>query len=699
MLNFKLRPVIELINEKYKFFVPAYQRGYKWTRLEVLKLMMDIWDFKIYRGDNNKDAFYCLQPIVVRHINDEYHVIDGQQRLTTLLIIQQAVRNSLASQLLGTPTATPICNDTYSINYETRDNSDVWLPVIADASQMQDNSDYYHIHEAYEAAMNFLKWIDTAHPDYKLKFELDEMKCPNKESEAANAFSQTMKDKCNVIWYELDDSEDEDEEKFDSLNTGKIPLTNAELIKALFLQKSNYPYDEDNKVQSDDYRTSIAREWDSFEHQLQDPSFWHFIYDKCTVGFQYETRIEYIFDLLSGKTVKDSDNYYYTFNHFDAIYQAEKQSNKDNMIPFVRTQWGRVKGLLQTLHDWYDNKEYYHYIGYLISQGHTVNEIMQLQFPVDKDGKELQIPTKRKFISNLKDIIRNKITEFKISDLFKSQKGLTPTLLLFNILIDQSSPNDNARFPFHHYKQMVWNEEHVAPNTPFEPNKPARCFQFAAQMLEYYTGISYYAELENQENNELEKPKDKRAKKAELEKRASTRVGELLVKAIDNINNDELKSTCNNLFEIFTAQGKNKEELSKDCYTKICNSFETSKNRLEPGDERDFIWNQTLLDEGTNKSYGNAIFPYKRMRVIKDDSKGIYVPLGTKNVFVKAYSHSLNNMFEWDKDDAILYLSEIFKTLKRSGFFDEDWLKESNIPEFVDVNKLKRLMGYEQEQQ
>ena len=76
------------------------------------------------------------------------------------------------------------------------------------------------------------------------------------------------------------------------------------------------------------------------------------------------------------------------------------------------------------------------------------------------------------------------------------------------------------------------------------------------------------------------------------------------------------------------------------------------------------------------------------MRVIKDDSKGIYVPIGTKNVFVKAYSHSLNNMFEWDKDDAILYLSEIFKTLEKYHFFDEDWLKEGNIPEFYITDAL-----------
>ena len=190
MLNYKLRPLIELINEKYRFFVPAYQRGYKWTRLEVLKLMNDIWDFKNYRAEKDNNAFYCLQPIVVRHFGSDYHVIDGQQRLTTLLIIQQAILNTKVKVLNDYQSTNfiPICGKTYSINYATRENSDNWLPLISNDSKMQDNSDYYHFHEAYKAAMDFLTWIDSYDPDY----ELDGKRCPNQESEAVNTFSKII---------------------------------------------------------------------------------------------------------------------------------------------------------------------------------------------------------------------------------------------------------------------------------------------------------------------------------------------------------------------------------------------------------------------------------------------------------------------------------------------------------------------------
>src|SRR5574344_399726 len=86
------------------FFIPSYQRGYRWTKEQVEALLNDIDDF-----DKRKDgSFYCLQPLVVKEreqatleaikkaqsINQvknlpkgSWSVIDGQQRLTTIHLI------------------------------------------------------------------------------------------------------------------------------------------------------------------------------------------------------------------------------------------------------------------------------------------------------------------------------------------------------------------------------------------------------------------------------------------------------------------------------------------------------------------------------------------------------------------------------------------------------------------------------------
>ena len=703
--NMKLirKSLDQLIKKKYDFFIPDYQRGYKWTRMEVLKLLNDIWDFKLNHSDDDDGDFYCLQPVVVKPKDGKYYVIDGQQRLTTLLIIQQAMKDyGVVTQQQKVLLAHPdwiaelmpaITEETYSIEYQTREKSAIWLENRRNEAEMQKNSDYYHIFCAYNATIDFFKWIDENTPD---DYTLDNLPCPKskKRINAVTEFETCIRSKCHVIWYELDTENENDHEIFDRLNTGKIPLTNAELIKAMFLQEGNFPSLSDEiKIKSEDYRTNVARQWDEIERKLQDPFFWDFIYDFNNVGMSYETRIEYLFDLLANKEKSNSDRCYFTFEFYDSLFQKNKE-NGDDAIEFVNKEWKRVRELIQTMQDWYDNKTYYHYIGYLISQGHSVNEIKNIQFPQDKDGKALPVPKKADFIKKLEELIRKQTSSYESKHLMKSQKGLTPTLLLFNVLTVLDNSEKSDRFPFHYYKHTTWNEEHVAPNTPFDPNKKSRCFQFAAQMLEYYTDISYFEVIEGLTAINIKRPRNERKNNEQL---VSEAIEIVKPKYDEYISQMEDSNTCKSLLQIFLARGNNQEELSQEVYNQIIASMGI-KDLNSEDDERDFIWNQVLLDEGTNKSYGNAIFPYKRMRVIKNTTRGVFVPVGTYNVFVKAYSHRMTNMLEWDENDALRYLAEIFKTLNRYGrnFLSKELLIPDNLPEYVKCDELLRLIRHEQ---
>lgn len=165
------------------------------------------------------------------------------------------------------------------------------------------------------------------------------------------------------------------------------------------------------------------------------------------------------------------------------------------------------------------------------------------------------------------------------------------------------------------------------------------------------------------------------------------------------IKNDDNADICKELLEIFKAKGENQEELARNVFSKIVKQLGIDANTLNDDEEqRDYIWNQVLLDEGTNKSYGNAIFPYKRMRIIKNTTKGIFVPIGTYNVFVKAYSHRMTNMLEWDDKDALRYLAEIFNTLNRNGrnFLNANLMNSNEAPEFINIEELKKLTSNEQ---
>lgn len=79
----------KLINKK--FYIPTYQRGYRWDEQQVKDLLNDLYEFKSTANTSNGE-FYCLQPIVVMKNGDRYDVIDGQQRLTTILIILKYLR-------------------------------------------------------------------------------------------------------------------------------------------------------------------------------------------------------------------------------------------------------------------------------------------------------------------------------------------------------------------------------------------------------------------------------------------------------------------------------------------------------------------------------------------------------------------------------------------------------------------------------
>ena len=74
------------------YFIPSYQRGYRWTKLNVLALLEDIDAFLQKQSAGATIQSYCLQPIVVVEQQDAegeriWEIIDGQQRLTTLYII------------------------------------------------------------------------------------------------------------------------------------------------------------------------------------------------------------------------------------------------------------------------------------------------------------------------------------------------------------------------------------------------------------------------------------------------------------------------------------------------------------------------------------------------------------------------------------------------------------------------------------
>lgn len=648
--------VQQILDKHLNFFVPAYQRGYRWRPEEIEVLIDDLERFMLEedeKGAQNRCPFYCLQSVVVKNRDSgQLEVIDGQQRLTTVLILLQALysvkenRSLLKDYKRGDfEPWSSIIEEKYEIRYETRKPSDKWLFEItkafiadtlnnnssAESDRLRnENSDYYHFIEAYIKAVDLFKaWDDLK----RVKFE------------------NLLKKETRFIWYNtsLVDTNDSEVDIFDRINATKIELNNAELIKALFLQEDNFGVETH-------LRDQLAIDWDKIEKRLQDPSFWGFVYS-TRHPYHYSTHIEYIFDMLQKKTKDQKDFHYYTFNRYYKQYPREITER----LNYVQTCWDEIQEMMLMLEEWYSDKTCYHYIGYLLEYGKTeknesitIPYLKNLLVGIPKDRRTAKL--KRLVKSSLKDITPNKLFHGN------GTGYVTQLLFLLNIQSEQNRKSETARFSFSSYKQIKdnpgWNEEHVASNTDYVPKYEEK-EDLAYALFEYFTGVKHTDEMEfDNYKNKVKSmyPSDEKAKL----------VCEKIWTFFDIPKSEEgdenLKNTYADILTYFDAEG---DEAFKENVPVI--GSKSTKN------EKDFIWNFALLNATTNKSYGNDIYPLKRKRIMSDEYY-IYTPICTRALFEKAYSRRLSNLMIWGRSDAKDYWKYICKCL--SEFLPDNF----NIP-------------------
>lgn len=403
------KPIGEI---KGSFNIPAYQRGYRWGDLQVKTLLNDLYVKAVEATTRD----YCLQPVVVLKKGEcQYDLIDGQQRLTTIYILLSYIRQFF-----------PFVQLNFSLEYETRKHTRQFLDQM-DESLAQTNIDFFHIFNAHNAIKEWLE--DT---------------CPgetNKQSIALFTLNQYIDSHVKVIWYEVGNDTDPIA-LFTRLNIGKIQLTNAELIRALFLTSS----EEDDAKRK---QQEMSIQWDNIEKQLcaDDNEFWSFITRKSPKA--YPTRIELLFDLMFGKSDSERDTYFTFFKMEERIRTSDKEGI-----------WQEVINSYLQIKEWYIDNEYYHKIGYLIASGHkTMTDIF----------KESQGKRKSEFKHILDKLIAESITwKTKNRDDYweleytnaKDYDRISRILLLFNV---QSILKSKAwqRFPFSKYNTAEWSLEHI----------------------------------------------------------------------------------------------------------------------------------------------------------------------------------------------------------------------------------------------
>jgi hypothetical protein len=586
--NFRLKPVAEFLDGNHHFFIPPYQRGYRWDKKQVEDLLKDIWDF----AKKPQAPFYCLQPIVVKEKkwienNGEvlgWEVIDGQQRLTTLLLLLKFLQTKNSDR------KEPL----FELFYKCKSFD------INNLSMDHDMDSYY----AFNAKKTIEKWFED---NTVKKSKIEEVlfdKYDSKESEPQVKF----------IWYVLPNNENLNIDdltaikSFNNLNKGKIRLTNAELIKALFIL--NEAKEKENKSGINEFE--LAFEWNQIENTLHDDKFWRFL---TNTNYNPATRIDLIFDFLTGK--KDEDDGDFSYRKFQALYDGDVSDKcwQDLKVTNFKQAWEQVKKVFQLFVYWYEDDNLYHYVGYLLSIGTSHKEIYTKINPLTKD----------KMVAEVKSLIKTKTNISKnIGELnFNNNKeAIRKILLLFNI--ESCAKMGGYRFDFERYKKTKnetgWDVEHIASQT----------------------------------DNTMQKTEDK-----------ITWLGYLNNLTCDKEGWEELKKEGLDLLKTLVAVKKDDGNKFDDIYQRIVEMVEpTDGNAIT---DKDSIVNLTLLDAGTNRGYGNAPFPTKRQIILKKDKKGVFIPPCTKQIFLKYYTEDdkKNSQWKnaWKQSDGEEYLKAIHNTI------------------------------------
>ena len=78
-----------------------------------------------------------------------------------------------------------------------------------------------------------------------------------------------------------------------------------------------------------------------------------------------------------------------------------------------------------------------------------------------------------------------------------------------------------------------------------------------------------------------------------------------------------------------------------------------------------------LLDGRTNSSLNKSVFEVKRVKVRERELDGHFIPISSRNVFLKTYSKYPKNNTFWDKDDRLDYIENIKIVLHH--FLPQHW--------------------------
>lgn len=638
--------VLPLVKLQGTFVVENYQRGYRWTKEQVTTLLEDFTSFA--QQDDFKDqSVYFLQPIVVSRLESSgeyprWELIDGQQRLTTIYLMDAVLRDLLKT----------VSDLSFNIEYKSRPGSAAFLkelaenPGAAELPEADDNMDFYHMLQACR----------TIHAYFSKKAEQQ----PGLIRRLYPRFTGNI----HVLWYDTTVEDGSPVERFSRLNMGRIPLTGAELSRALLLNSANHNLSgelifvanrKDELVEY--YNQKLAQQivtrrqivlgsrWDDIERELHDPDFWAFLGGK--ISDTRATRIGFLLDLYTNKPARETKEYF-AFDALSRILDPDLANGPEQMEQEgwdAQKLWDDITRSYQMLRFWYEDPDYYHWIGYLSDRGGREEIRILLQHAKEmrkSDFKDFVFSRIRKTISGEEEFPALENLEYE-----ENNKLIGKLLFLFNVEYARKNGQfagcrQAGRFPFGEHREHSWSLEHIHA-------------QNVERLQKYEDWRAWVRDhkkvLEEIHGESLPKVKEGKLRLGEFARQKEKLVDEC-VKFLDLSKKD--------------ASGDKFEELSDKVWKFMQDLCDTN------GDKLHSLFNLALLDIRQNIVLSNSIFAAKCHLVREMRKKGEYVPIATEALFMRRFSTEDLHLPYWSEKDRQGYEEALLDVLSTFGWKTND---------------------------
>ncbi|NQY29171.1 MAG: DUF262 domain-containing protein [Flavobacteriaceae bacterium] len=558
--------------EKDFYNIPLYQRGYKWEPKHVKKLLVDIDNFQA-----SGSKFYCLQNITIVPKDNYFNIVDGQQRLTTLTIILAYLQEKdLVYNKVRFPDNS-IRKETNRFLNEVITKEDIVFPEDDWDDFIEDNENYDHqdIHHIFQVYKTIDVWFKEK--IQHLSFSTEEYR---------NKLLKHVK----FIINKIDDKTSSEEKIFGNLNSKRIPLDGADLVRAVLItrvakEEGKREADIKNIVRVNERRVKIG--W-----QLDQINNW---WSKENVKRYFSNFVSITSERMGAVNLFDDDKY--PINILYLLF-AEKKGEKVLTLELIEKNNNDALGLYKeiiklnsTLQDWFQDKEIYHYLGYLFNQKTKRDFNFTTVWGLWESSKTrdlFRIALKKEIKSTLMtDDELISFVDTNINWYKKEPRKLVSALVLMDII--HSIKNNQPFLPFSSFNKAANDIEHIFPQNP-------------------------------------EKVKDKKAYLVFLNTYVVHIDNKFDVSEFDvNKNDDEYLDTVD----------------------------EFIKNQIE-AINIDSIGNLVLLYSSLNRSISNNPYAKKRARIIEYFNKGNFIQPHTFQVFVRYFNDDSNDVkdFEhWTKND------------------------------------------------